>query len=96
MSARRLNVLLRWLPADASVWAGEPVSWGPPLELAATQAELLHAACRLLMQIGGVKRHSLPDPLRVPRPGQPRHGRGGSFNADRFMEYVGRMEPREG
>lgn len=42
--------------------------WSPTDELLAGILELSHANYRIALQMGGVKKHELPEPLKVPRP----------------------------
>lgn len=76
------------------MWAGEPVSWTVPLELAASQLELTHALCRLLMQLGGAKRAAIPKPLVVPRPQEPAPTGPRPFDLDGFQQHLAAMTPR--
>jgi len=44
------------------------LDWTLANELVAVQTEILHESYRVALASGGVKKHSLPRPLRIPRP----------------------------
>jgi hypothetical protein len=64
---RRLRALIEGLPPSAMFWRREP-GWGTTEELLALNAEVTHAAVRVLLAAFSRKGASLPKPLRVPRP----------------------------
>ena len=73
LGARRLLVLVRHLPADAS--SRDPVTWTQERELAAAQIETtfevvrtLHALMRMWADDRSRSRIVIPKPLHVPRP----------------------------
>lgn len=74
VGVRKLWSLVRGLPADgAFIRSVQGERWAPQMTetLLAAQVECTHAVLRAVMASGGAKKHDIPKPLRVPRPGDP-------------------------
>lgn len=70
MSVRRFATLVRGLPASARVWDPENGGWTLTDHLLATTAEMANATFRaVLASIPSKQSRRLPDPLKIPRPG---------------------------
>lgn len=67
MPWRRLRVLIEHLPREGAF--GRLFGWTDGEQLLAAAVELLDDLRRITMSVGGAKRHQLPPPLQIRRPG---------------------------
>lgn len=73
ITARKFRSYLLALPLESALLTQarpERIGWGNAEELLATLVELSHATWRVLVTVYSEKGASVPEPLRVPRPGQ--------------------------
>lgn len=77
LTARRFQSLLHGLPLDSSLARSIDdtgrlaVGWNAQVELQAATIEMIDRHTRTYLQAQGVKKHEMPEPVVVPRPGSP-------------------------